>query len=565
MDPTPSRRRRCSRCSPTPRPMAARRSSASTPMRPRCFSPASARSRSSARCAFRSSTIRRWRSARPPARRSSRSTGRSRREIYRGVRGDHARGGRQARARRQRRAGRMGGRDAALRRGRRRSTSWRRRAGSTPHSPTRSAARSRPRMPRRRRSRPSRGSRRSPTISTRTTRRCARTPDVVPARTRSTALTDASRAAHARVAPLLRERGRRGLDPPRAWRPASRQHRAHRRPAGAVRRHRVRSADRVGRRALRSRLPADGPASSAGLAPPPTSCSTAISRETRRDEDLDALAALPLFLSMRAAIRAKVTAARLEQRRRTASSAAIAAERAPLFRLRLPRFIAPRAAGAGRGRRAVRHRQVGAGARAGARACAGAGRRRAALRRRAQGAVRQGRARAAAGRGLCARGDARASMPPSSTRRAARSRPAIRRSSMRCSRARANARSSRRPPRSSASTFHGLFLTADLATRLARVGARSRDASDADAAGRARAGALRPRRARLDARRCLRHAGGDACAGAPRDRIVGGQRRRDDSLAIGMPLRAVAHHSDSKGRPSLLAPKTVGKGAPRSS
>jgi uncharacterized protein len=35
--------------------------------------------------------------------------------------------------------------------------------------------------------------------------------------------------------------------------------------------------------------------------------------ETRREEDLDALAALPFFLSMRAAIRAKVTAARLER------------------------------------------------------------------------------------------------------------------------------------------------------------------------------------------------------------------------------------------------------------
>jgi hypothetical protein len=35
--------------------------------------------------------------------------------------------------------------------------------------------------------------------------------------------------------------------------------------------------------------------------------------ETRRIEDLDALAALPFYLSMRAAIRAKVTAARLEQ------------------------------------------------------------------------------------------------------------------------------------------------------------------------------------------------------------------------------------------------------------
>jgi aminoglycoside phosphotransferase family enzyme/predicted kinase len=35
--------------------------------------------------------------------------------------------------------------------------------------------------------------------------------------------------------------------------------------------------------------------------------------ETRRDSDLDALAALPLFIALRAAIRAKVTAARLEQ------------------------------------------------------------------------------------------------------------------------------------------------------------------------------------------------------------------------------------------------------------
>jgi hypothetical protein len=30
--------------------------------------------------------------------------------------------------------------------------------------------------------------------------------------------------------------------------------------------------------------------------------------------------------------------------------------------------------------------------------------------------------------------------------------------------------------------FHGLFLEADLATRIARVGGRGRDASDADAA-----------------------------------------------------------------------------------
>jgi aminoglycoside phosphotransferase family enzyme/predicted kinase len=49
--------------------------------------------------------------------------------------------------------------------------------------------------------------------------------------------------------------------------------------------------------------------------------------ETRRDSDLDALAALPLFLSLRAAIRAKVTAARLanagdDKRRSIAADAA---------------------------------------------------------------------------------------------------------------------------------------------------------------------------------------------------------------------------------------------------
>src|SRR6516225_7703275 len=49
---TAGARRRSLRCSPTPRPMAARQSSASTPMRPRCFLPATARSRSSARCAL---------------------------------------------------------------------------------------------------------------------------------------------------------------------------------------------------------------------------------------------------------------------------------------------------------------------------------------------------------------------------------------------------------------------------------------------------------------------------------------------------------------------------------
>src|SRR5438552_4101898 len=58
--------------------MAGTRSSASIPTLPPSSWPASAPTRSSARCAFPSSTIRRWRNARPPARRSLRSTAPSR-------------------------------------------------------------------------------------------------------------------------------------------------------------------------------------------------------------------------------------------------------------------------------------------------------------------------------------------------------------------------------------------------------------------------------------------------------------------------------------------------------
>ena len=49
--------------------------------------------------------------------------------------------------------------------------------------------------------------------------------------------------------------------------------------------------------------------------------------------------------------------------------------------------------------------------------------------------------------------------------------------------------------RAASAAFHGLFLTADLATRVARVGGRSRDASDADAAVARAPGTLRSRRA----------------------------------------------------------------------
>ena len=59
--------------------------------------------------------------------------------------------------------------------------------------------------------------------------------------------------------------------------------------------------------------------------------------------------------------------------------------------------------------------------------------------------------------------------------------------------------------------FHGLFLEADIATRTARVGGRSRDASDADAAVVRIQEEYDVGRARLDSRRCFRHAGADAC------------------------------------------------------
>ncbi|MEA2907471.1 MAG: uncharacterized protein QOI12_4858 [Alphaproteobacteria bacterium] len=61
--------------------------------------------------------------------------------------------------------------------------------------------------------------------------------------------------------------------------------------------------------------------------------------QTRRAEDLDALAALPYFLSMRAAIRAKVTAARLEQMKVEERPAVRTTARKYFYWAR--RFIAP--------------------------------------------------------------------------------------------------------------------------------------------------------------------------------------------------------------------------------
>ena len=120
--------------------------------------------------------------------------------------------------------------------------------------------------------------------------------------------------------------------------------------------------------------------------------------ETRRADDLDALAALPFFLSMRAAIRAKVTC-RAHGACATRGAAADCARGARLLRLG-PRGDRAAAAETRRRRRPFRHRQdrACAGSRAAAQADAGRGHR--ALRYRAQGAVRHCRERETARRCL---------------------------------------------------------------------------------------------------------------------------------------------------------------------
>ena len=319
-------------------------------------------------------------------------------------RADHARGRRPARARRRRRSRSNGRSRCAASTRMRPSTGWRKRAGSTRRWPTRSAARWRRRMQPRPRSTPSPGSRRSADyIERERSRPSARCPSCFRA-SEVDALARASRAAYARIHPLLLERGQRGSDPPQPWRPASRQHRPARRPPGAVRRHRIQSADRVRRRALRSRLPADGP----GRARPRARRQYRAQPLPRRDRasrgSRRARGAAVVPVDARGDPRqgdggaaASRPSTEEQGRDRERARASISTSRC--------RFIAPAAAGAGRGRRALRHRQVGARARAGARP----------RRRRpapwccaptsSASAVRQGRARQAAAGGLCTGGD----------------------------------------------------------------------------------------------------------------------------------------------------------------
>ncbi|MET0634362.1 MAG: AAA family ATPase [Xanthobacteraceae bacterium] len=201
--------------------------------------------------------------------------------------------------------------------------------------------------------------------------------------------------------------------------------------------------------------------------------------ETRRPEDLDALAALPFFLSMRAAIRAKVTAARLAQAD-TKDKAAIGNSARKYFES-ARRFIAPAppvlvAVGglSGTGKSVL------------ARALAPA-------LGAAPGAVLL---RSDVERKLLFGKDEHDKLPdaayaPEVTARVYaaivdKARRAVAAGHAAIVDAVFAQPHERRLAEQCAATvgvaFHGLFLDADLATRLARIGARSRDASDADAA-----------------------------------------------------------------------------------
>ncbi len=135
--------------------------------------------------------------------------------------------------------------------------------------------------------------------------------------------------------------------------------------------------------------------------------------ETRRAEDLDALAALPLFLSLRAAIRAKVTAARRAQ---GAERAGIEQSARDYFAL-AGKLLAPppphlvAVGGLSGTGKSLLARALAADI------LARAGRGGAAQRRRAQGVVRHRRNRPPAAGRLCAARSRHKSTPRSPTRR----------------------------------------------------------------------------------------------------------------------------------------------------
>jgi len=201
--------------------------------------------------------------------------------------------------------------------------------------------------------------------------------------------------------------------------------------------------------------------------------------ETRRDEDLDALAALPLFLSLRAAIRAKVTAARAKGRELRSDRRAQAEQSAQEYFALAQTLLTP-----------PKPQLIAVGG------LSGTGK---SLLARAlapdlppaPGAVVL---RSDVERKALFGADEKARLPQEAYAREATARvyAAIEEKAHRVLAAGHSAvadavfadpdERKRIQKAAGAAAFHGLFLTADLATRVSRVGGRTGDASDADAA-----------------------------------------------------------------------------------
>jgi aminoglycoside phosphotransferase family enzyme/predicted kinase len=197
--------------------------------------------------------------------------------------------------------------------------------------------------------------------------------------------------------------------------------------------------------------------------------------ETKRAEDLDALAALPLFMSVRAAIRAKVTAAR----RQHAGAPERAAQSARDYFKLAERLLAP-----------AKPQLIAVGGLSGtgksllARALApsiapapGAAVLRSDVERKALFGVSETERLPPDAYTRAATAKVYASLIAKARRVVAAGHSAI----VDAVFADAGERQAVRQTADGA-TFHGLFLTADLQTRIARVGTRVADASDADAA-----------------------------------------------------------------------------------
>jgi uncharacterized protein len=196
--------------------------------------------------------------------------------------------------------------------------------------------------------------------------------------------------------------------------------------------------------------------------------------ETRRDEDLDALAALPLFMSLRAAIRAKVTAARLEHAGADERPAIAAAAKTyfglacDLISPPAPRLIA--VGGLSGTGKSLLARALAPGIMP----APGAVLLRSDVERKAQFGTAETERLPAEAYSAASTARVYAALAARARRIIAAGHSVVVDAVFAGSRERASVAAM-------ADRFFGLFLVADLATRVARVGGRKGDASDADA------------------------------------------------------------------------------------